>query len=74
MSAPDPDPTDCATYAPPRETEEDRILAWRLHQLLELGLPTSMAEKVAASHADLHEIEHLLQHGCAPDLAAEIVL
>lgn len=59
---------------PPLPTEAERVEGWRLHVLLEAGYPATLAEKLAASEADLHRAVDLLAAGCAPVTAAEIVL
>jgi hypothetical protein len=55
------------------ESEEDaRIYAWRVEQLSELGLSHLIASAVA-SFVDWHEIAALVERGCSPELALEIV-
>ena len=55
------------------ESEEDaRVYAWRVEQLSELGLSQMIASAVA-SFVDWHEIAGLVERGCSPDLALEIV-
>lgn len=55
------------------ESEEDaRIYAWRVEQLSELGLSSVIASAVA-TFVDWHEIARLVEHGCSPELALEIV-
>jgi hypothetical protein len=55
------------------ESEEDaRIYAWRVEQLSGLGLSRVVASAVA-SFVDWHEIARLVERGCSPDLALEIV-
>jgi hypothetical protein len=34
-------------------TERDKVESWRLHVLIEAGFPLPLAERVAASEADL---------------------
>jgi hypothetical protein len=41
---------------------------------MEAGYPVSLAERVAHSNADLHQAVALVQAGCAPELAAEILI
>lgn len=55
-------------------TERERVEAWRLHELLEAGYPTPLAERLAASGADLRQAISLLERGCNPETAAEILL
>jgi hypothetical protein len=52
--------------------EEARVYAWRVEQLLGLGLSHVIASAVAWS-VDWHEIARLVERGCSPDLALEIV-
>jgi predicted component of type VI protein secretion system len=55
------------------ESEEDaRIYAWRVEQLSGLGLSQVVASAVA-SFVDWHEIARLVERGCSPELALEIV-
>jgi hypothetical protein len=55
------------------ESEEDaRVYAWRVEQLSGLGLSGVIASAVA-SFVDWHEIARLVERGCSPDLALEIV-
>jgi hypothetical protein len=51
-----------------------KVEGWRLHVLIEAGFPLPLAEKLAASGADLHTCVDLVRHGCAPETAAEILL
>jgi hypothetical protein len=55
------------------ESEEDaRVYAWRVEQLSGLGFSQMIASAVA-SFVDWHEIARLVEHGCSPELALEIV-
>jgi hypothetical protein len=54
--------------------EQAKVESWRLHVLIEAGYPLPLAEKLAASDADLHTCVELLEHGCVPAVAAEILL
>jgi hypothetical protein len=55
------------------ESEEGaRIYAWRVEQLSGLGLSQMIASAVA-SFVDWHEIAGLVERGCSPELALEIV-
>jgi hypothetical protein len=54
--------------------ERAKVEGWRLHVLIEAGYPLPLAEKLAASEADLHTCVELIQHGCTPGTAAEILL
>jgi hypothetical protein len=54
-------------------SEEDaRIYAWRVEQLSGLGL-SHVAASAAAWFVDWHEIARLVECGCSPELAVEIV-
>lgn len=56
-----------------RAAEEDiRIHEWRTEQLERLGIPGSLAEAVA-DRIDWHEIAALVERGCSPVLALDIV-
>ena len=48
------------------------IYAWRVEQLSGLGLSHLIASAVA-SFVDWHEIASLVERGCSPELALEIV-
>jgi hypothetical protein len=55
------------------DSEEDaRIYAWRVEQLTGLGFSHVIASAVA-SFVDWHEIARLVERGCSPELALEIV-
>ena len=51
-----------------------KVETWRLHVLMEAGYPVPLAERVAHSNADLHQAVGLVRSGCAPELAAEILI
>lgn len=55
--------------------ERAKVESWRLHVLIEAGYPLPLAEKIAANlDADLHHAVDLLNQGCEPRVAAEILL
>jgi hypothetical protein len=55
------------------ESEEDALVyAWRVEKLSGLGLSHVVASVVAWS-VDWHEIAGLVERGCPPELALEIV-
>lgn len=56
------------------ESERSKVEGWRLHILMEAGYPLSLAERLAASEADLHRAVELVVQGCAPETAAAILL
>jgi hypothetical protein len=55
------------------ETEAERVESWRMYVLIEAGYPIGLAASVASSSADLHRAVRLLQQGCTPELAADIL-
>ena len=57
-----------------REDEQSKVESWRLHVLIEAGFPLPLAERIAASGADLHTAVELVSQGCKPVTAAEILL
>ena len=60
--------------AEPEISERSKVESWRLHVLIEAGYPLGLAERLAASEADLHLACEMLGRGCLPDTAAEILL
>ena len=58
------------------ETYDERVKVetWRLHVLMEAGYPLPLAERIAHSNADLHRAVEHVRAGCAPELAAEILI
>jgi hypothetical protein len=58
-----------------RDTNErSKVESWRLHVLMEAGYPLHLAERLAASEADLHRAVELVATGCSHETAAEILL
>lgn len=56
-----------------QESDEDaRVYAWRVERLSCLGLSNLVASAVAP-FVDWHEIARLVERGCSPELALEIV-
>lgn len=55
-------------------SERLKVETWRLHVLIEAGYPLPLAERLAHSTADLHRAVELVQAGCKPDVAAEILI
>ena len=56
-----------------RENEQAKVESWRLHVLIEAGFPLPLAERLAASEADLHTCVDLMRQGCTPAIVAEIL-
>jgi hypothetical protein len=55
-----------------RDDDELSIRAWRTDQLRRLGVPRALAYAFGA-RVDWHEVAALVERGCAPELALEIV-
>lgn len=60
--------------AEPEIDERSKVESWRLHVLIEAGYPLQLAERLAASEADLHTAVELVGKGCTHDTAADILL
>lgn len=58
--------------AAPSGDEDQMVRAWREEQLRRLGLLPVLA-RTFADHVDWHDIASLVQRGCPPMLALEIV-
>jgi hypothetical protein len=58
----------------PQQDERAKVQGWRLHVLLEAGYPIELAEQVAESDADLHHAVELVDSGCTPEVATQILL
>jgi hypothetical protein len=57
------------------ETEEERVLRWRLEQLDRAGYDAGTALLVASQHdVDLHAATDLVRRGCPPATALRILL
>jgi hypothetical protein len=54
------------------DEEEILVHEWRVEQLRSLGLKAALAETFAAL-VDWHDIAALVERGCPPELAVEIV-
>jgi hypothetical protein len=52
--------------------EHARVYEWRVEQLSGLGLSMIVASAVAPL-VDWHELARLVERGCSPELALEIV-
>jgi hypothetical protein len=60
------------TEIPP--SENDKVVSWRLHVLIEAGYPADLAKQIASSEADLHHAVELVLAGCSFETATQIVL
>ncbi len=58
----------------PGQDERAKVHGWRLHVLIEAGYPVEVAERLAESDADLHAAVGLVERGCSPETAAEILI
>lgn len=63
-----------STTADAPQSEEEKVVGWRLHTLIEAGYPMALAEEVARSDADLHCAVELVESGCEYATAAKILL
>jgi hypothetical protein len=56
-------------------TDEELIFAWRFEQLQRAGFDSELALDLAVcAGVDLHDATELVRRGCAPALAARILL
>ena len=55
-------------------TERGKVESWRLYVLIEKGYPLTLAERLAASEADLHLAVEMIDNGCEHETAGEILL
>jgi hypothetical protein len=65
-----------ATSRKPRVTpaDPDRVVAWRILRLRDVGCPGPLAEAVARDRRyDLHALLELVDRGCPAELAARIL-
>ena len=59
----------------PDDTEEERIIRWRIKELTHAGYTWPASLLLAArSDVDLHRARHLLSAGCPLDTALRILL
>jgi hypothetical protein len=57
------------------ETELDRVERWRADELMRAGFdPSSAVELAARLDVDLHAATQLVDRGCSPELALQILL
>jgi len=57
-----------------RESEEERVVRWRLEQFRALGFEPAEALRLTVSEADLREARALVAAGCSLRLALKILL
>jgi hypothetical protein len=57
-----------------RPTEQELVERWRAQELERAGFPEDVAAELAMRNdVDLHRALELLEKGCSPELAAEIL-
>jgi hypothetical protein len=57
------------------ETEQERVLSWRIAELKRAGYEERLAHKLALRRdVDLHVAVGLIRRGCPPETAARILL
>jgi hypothetical protein len=57
------------------ETEQERVERWRADELMRAGFdPSSAGELAARLDIDLHAATELVDRGCSPELALQILL
>jgi hypothetical protein len=57
------------------ETENERVERWRADELMRAGFdPSSAVELAARLDIDLHAATELVDRGCSPELALQILL
>lgn len=55
--------------------DTDKVIDWRMHQLFQAGYDRTSAAAIAArKDIDLHHAVSIVQQGCAPSIAAAILL
>ena len=64
-----------ATELHPRETEHERVERWRADMLERAGYSAEQASEVAGrTDVDLHQAIALVESGCSPEVALQILL
>ena len=59
---------------PAKNRDVQEVVQWRKAQLLQAGLPRSLAARAARDERyDIHELVQLVEQGCAPALAVRIL-
>jgi hypothetical protein len=49
------------------------VFFWRLQRSLEMGFGGRLADRIAVTEIDLHELERLISWGCLPRTAYRIL-
>jgi hypothetical protein len=62
-----------AENAHPLLAEDAGVYLWRFQRSLEMGFGWSMADRIAITQIDLHELERLLSFGCPRQTAYRIL-
>jgi hypothetical protein len=58
-----------------RPTEQELVEQWRAEELERAGYPAQAAAELAMrTDVDLHRAAELIQQGCSPELALQILL
>jgi hypothetical protein len=58
-----------------RPTEQELVERWRAEELERAGYPPAAASELALrTDVDLHHAAELLQRGCSPELALQILI
>jgi hypothetical protein len=64
-----------ATELQPTESEQERIERWRTEMLERAGYSAEHAAELAGrSQVDLHQAIGLIEKGCSPEVALQILL
>lgn len=61
---------DTQTHPSPGQLD---VETWRAHRFTTMGCGPVLSLELARTTIDLHRFEHLIDHGCPPDLAARIL-
>jgi len=54
-------------------SEDLLVFDWRFQRSLQMGFRTLLAERIAATCIDLHDLEHLIGRGCPKATAYRIL-
>lgn len=53
--------------------DDQRLYLWLRHQFTLLGFNRHQASKLAELHADWHQAQGLLEHGCPVEIAFDLL-